>query len=467
MTAALNTQVTKTSSEWVTDNPILGKDIIGVEITPGNTLRYKRGDGITTWDGLNYIDIAGDYITAETDPTVPAWAKKTSKPTYTASEVGAAPLSHANDADIHVSTAEKSNWNAKLPSTLPPGSGVTFQTSGTSNGRLFTLQEVPDWVGWTLNAQFTSNGWVLDDPTKYGWFLKLDSRSIMTEYSVYLIPTGAGAHTDEYAVFTVKADGTCTVNGENVVLASDIASLQSHIKNGDIHVTVTDKTNWNNKANSDHVHSASDITTGILSVPRGGSGKSSWTANRILYPSSPTVFEQLPFPTVNGSFLRQGTSGAPYWTSPDDVRGVIRSVLRYARTSNQSMTSSSATKISLTSRTEIDDSGILAVSSNGIKVSKTGYYNISAQIIFSATGTAHQATLAINDGTNHIIKEVRTTNSSGSITDSVSLSPTLVYLTANTTIYLYYAGSSGDIVRGTTTITGTKYGTFLQLEFVG
>ena len=88
MTAALNTQITKTSSEWVTDNPILGKDIIGVEITPGNTLRYKRGDGITTWDGLNYIDIAGDYITAETDPTVPAWAKETSKPTYTASEVG-------------------------------------------------------------------------------------------------------------------------------------------------------------------------------------------------------------------------------------------------------------------------------------------------------------------------------------------------------------------------------------------
>lgn len=204
-----------------------------------------------------------------------------------------------------------------------------------------------------------------------------------------------------------------------------------------------------------------------IPVESGGTNKSSWTTYRLIYPSSTTAFTQLAHPSTAGSFLRQGTSGAPYWTSPDDVRGVIRSVLRYARTSNQSMTSSSATKISLTSRTEIDDSGILAVSSNGIKVSKTGYYNISAQIIFSATGTAHQATLAINDGTNHIIKEVRTTNSSGSITDSVSLSPTLVNLTANTTIYLYYAGSSGDIVRGTTTITGTKYGTFLQLEFVG
>lgn len=33
----------------------------------------------------------GAYLTAETDPTVPAWAKATAKPTYTASEVGARP----------------------------------------------------------------------------------------------------------------------------------------------------------------------------------------------------------------------------------------------------------------------------------------------------------------------------------------------------------------------------------------
>lgn len=31
------------------------------------------------------------YITGETDPTVPAWAKANTKPTYTASEVGALP----------------------------------------------------------------------------------------------------------------------------------------------------------------------------------------------------------------------------------------------------------------------------------------------------------------------------------------------------------------------------------------
>ena len=206
MTAALNTQITKTSSEWVTDNPILGKDIIGVEITPGNTLRYKRGDGITTWDGLNYIDIAGDYITAETDPTVPAWAKETSKPTYTASEVGAAPLSHANDTDIHVSTAEKTSWNSKA--------------AGDHNH---------DNVYQPIGSYLTSES----DPTVPSWAKQIDIRI----YTASEVGAAAASHNHDTAYAPI-----------------------SHSNDSSIHVTATDKTNWNNKANSDHVHSASDIT---------------------------------------------------------------------------------------------------------------------------------------------------------------------------------------------------------------
>ena len=39
----------------------------------------------------NLVDSTSGYITSETDPTVPSWAKQSSKPTYTASEVGALP----------------------------------------------------------------------------------------------------------------------------------------------------------------------------------------------------------------------------------------------------------------------------------------------------------------------------------------------------------------------------------------
>lgn len=38
---------------------------------------------------INKKQSAGNYLTQETDPTVPSWAKQSKKPTYTAAEVGA------------------------------------------------------------------------------------------------------------------------------------------------------------------------------------------------------------------------------------------------------------------------------------------------------------------------------------------------------------------------------------------
>ena len=77
------------------------------------------------------------------------------------------------------------------------------------------------------------------------------------------------------------------------------------------------------KAASSHNHAASNITSGTLGVARGGTGKASWTANRLVYPSASTTMAQLAFPSVAGSVLRQGTSGAPYWTSMDDLKTAL------------------------------------------------------------------------------------------------------------------------------------------------
>ena len=72
-----------------------------------------------------------------------------------------------------------------------------------------------------------------------------------------------------------------------------------------------------------HSHAAEEITSGTLDterlptvpVSKGGTGLSSLAANRLIYPSAPTTLAQLSFPAVAGSVLRQGASGAPYWTS--------------------------------------------------------------------------------------------------------------------------------------------------------
>ncbi|WP_085532750.1 hypothetical protein [Anaeromassilibacillus sp. Marseille-P3371] len=66
----------------------------------------------------------------------------------------------------------------------------------------------------------------------------------------------------------------------------------------------------------------SDLSSSV-SVSKGGTGKTSWSSYRLIYPSGTTTLSQLAFPTTAGSFLRQGTSGAPYWTAPEDVRKAI------------------------------------------------------------------------------------------------------------------------------------------------
>lgn len=78
-------------------------------------------DEYVTEDELN----AKGYLTSytETDPTVPSWAKAVTKPSYTASEVGALPsttkipgaLSDLSEDTAHrvVTDAEKEAWNAK------------------------------------------------------------------------------------------------------------------------------------------------------------------------------------------------------------------------------------------------------------------------------------------------------------------------------------------------------------------
>ncbi|MCD8355854.1 MAG: hypothetical protein LUE11_04705 [Clostridia bacterium] len=97
-------------------------------------------------------------------------------------------------------------------------------------------------------------------------------------------------------------------------LAFAVSSLISHLQNTVIHVTKEEREGWNDKAAGTHTHATSDINSGILGVTRGGTGKGSWSANRMIYPSGSTAFTQLPFPTVINSVLMQNLSGAPFWT---------------------------------------------------------------------------------------------------------------------------------------------------------
>ena len=59
---------------------------------PVDSVNGKTGTVVLTATDVG-AQPAGNYLTEESDPTVPAWAKADTKPTYTASEVGALPAS--------------------------------------------------------------------------------------------------------------------------------------------------------------------------------------------------------------------------------------------------------------------------------------------------------------------------------------------------------------------------------------
>ena len=78
--------------------------------------------------GLSGFDNDMGYLMSytETDPTVPAWAKAESKPTYTATEVGALPNSTTFVSSHFVPVGK--------PAPPLPRSPLSFMTSITSSG---------------------------------------------------------------------------------------------------------------------------------------------------------------------------------------------------------------------------------------------------------------------------------------------------------------------------------------------
>lgn len=123
---------------------------------------------------------------------------------------------------------------------------------------------------------------------------------------------------DQTPTYTQASTLTALKSGEKLgavmgKLARAVGSLIDHLADKVSHVTAAERTAWDGKADGSHTHGASDINKGTLGVTRGGTGKTSWIANRLLYPTAAAALGQLPFPSEDGMFLCQDKSGAPFW----------------------------------------------------------------------------------------------------------------------------------------------------------
>lgn len=105
--------------------------------SPGSSSNYSRGDHVHPMPSASDIgalpsntviptktsDLTNDsgFITSESDPTVPSWAKASSKPSYTASEVGAIPAPSSPSTGAFL-VWNGSAWVAQTLSTWQGGS---------------------------------------------------------------------------------------------------------------------------------------------------------------------------------------------------------------------------------------------------------------------------------------------------------------------------------------------------------
>lgn len=126
------------------------------------------------------------------------------------------------------------------------------------------------------------------------------------------------ATNDQTPTYTTPGSLTALISGEKLgvamgKIARAIQSLINHLKDNTAHITASERSTWNGKANGSHTHSAADINSGTLGVGRGGTGKSSWTANRLIYPTSASNIGQMAAPTQDEMYLCQNKTGAPFW----------------------------------------------------------------------------------------------------------------------------------------------------------
>jgi hypothetical protein len=162
-TASTVTPVMDGTANKGTDNGFARGD----HVHPTDTSRQAKitASGILKGNGSGGVTaaVAGtDYLASftETDPTVPSWAKASSKPSYTAGEVGAVPTTRkvngkALSSDITLSASDVS----ALPSStsIPSKTSDLTNDSGFITGYTETDPTVPSWAKQSSKPSYTAS----------------------------------------------------------------------------------------------------------------------------------------------------------------------------------------------------------------------------------------------------------------------------------------------------------------------
>ena len=116
------------------------------------------------------------YLTEESDPTVPSWAKQAQKPVYTASEVGALPASTKIPAKVSDLTDDSGHYtkpNGGIPKTdLSSDVQTLLENAGTVAQDVSDMQDAVTGLTNRLNALADSDDTTLDQMSEIVTYIK-------------------------------------------------------------------------------------------------------------------------------------------------------------------------------------------------------------------------------------------------------------------------------------------------------
>ena len=192
------------------------------------------------------------YLTVETDPTVPLWAKASTKPTYSYSEISNTPTIPTTITD--------------LTGILPISQGGTNATSASA--ALSNLGAVP--TTRTINSKVLSSNITLNAsdvgaaPYEVKYNVDFDDMKTPGLYTMVVgdnRPTGDVCHS---LIVNRSYDEDDFVQ--------QIAIKESTYEVYMRYCSNTSWSNWKKFSMDGHSHAASDITSGILPITMGGTG---------------------------------------------------------------------------------------------------------------------------------------------------------------------------------------------------
>lgn len=137
-----------------------------METAINNKVDKVNGKGLSTNDFTNAekTKLASALTSyTETDPTVPAWAKETNKPTYTASEVGAVPTTRTVNGKALSSNITLSAVDVKA---LPDTTTIPTTLAGLADDSTHRVVTDVEKAAWNAKSNFSgSYNDLADKPT--------------------------------------------------------------------------------------------------------------------------------------------------------------------------------------------------------------------------------------------------------------------------------------------------------------